>query len=371
MATFITLVNNVLVELNEPVLSTSAELSTASTTVGIQTTVKENVNKAMRDIATSEVEWPYLIASGTQALTAGIQEYTITTAAATIDWDSFVLLPTELLTNGTFDDNINSWTESNSGTGDGTYSSGNLSLAAGSGTSAVYQSVSLTKGRQYMVSFAMKNASTSGSALSPALIVSVGISALATGISTATYTSAGGSNEEGDLSYHNFTFEASATLHYLTIKNETASSTVLIDNVSIKENFHPKSLGYANEDEWRQRIVGTDRHQNPDHYAEPSYIYRTASSATALTFGVSPVPDKGSYTVEFDYYTSPTDLSASSDTPSLPSRYHDLIIKRATYYTLLTRSDPQLAQVYLQEYSYGLQRMRTDMLNRKNYVFAT
>ena len=121
MATFITLVNNVLTELNEPTLSTSADLSSASTTVGIQTSVKENINKSIRDIATSEVEWSYLYVSGTQALTAGIQEYTVSTAASTIDWDSFVLTPTELLTNGTFTSDISSWTESNSGTGDATY----------------------------------------------------------------------------------------------------------------------------------------------------------------------------------------------------------------------------------------------------------
>ena len=211
---------------------------------------------------------------------------------------------------------------------------------------------------------------TSGTAISPSKAFSVGTSALATDVSTGTYTSAGGSNDEGDLSYHSFTFEASATAHYLTIKNSTASSTVLVDNVSVKEDVHPKSLRYLNEDEWRERIVGTDKNQNPDHFAEPQHVYRTVASSSALTFGVSPVPDKSSYTVEFDYYTSPTDLSASSDTPSVPTRYHDLIVKRAVYYTLLTRSDPQLAQVFLQEYSFGLQRMRTDLINRKNYMFA-
>ena len=370
MASFLSLVNKVLVELNEPELSTSADLSSAAATVGIQNTVKENINKSIRDIATSEVEWSYLIASGTSTLTAGISEYTAPTAANTIDWDSFILLPTELITNGTYDSNINSWTTSNSGTGSATHSTDALSLAAGSGTSAVYQAVSLTRGRQYMVSFAMKNSSESGTAVSPSLDVSVGTSALATDVATGTYTSAGGSNDEGDLSYHNFTFDASATQHFLTIKNSTASSTVLVDNVSVKENFHPKSLKYLNEDEWRQRVANTDKHQNPDHFAEPECVYRTTSSATALTFGVSPVPDKSSYTVEYDYYTAPTDLSGSSDTPSLPTRYHDLIVKRAAYYTLLTRSDPQLAQVYLQEYSFGLQRMRTDLLNRKNYMFA-
>ena len=39
-----------------------------------------------------------------------------------------------------------------------------------------------------------------------------------------------------------------ATQHFLTIKNSTASSTVLVDNVSVKENFHTKSLKYLNED---------------------------------------------------------------------------------------------------------------------------
>ena len=72
MASFLSLVNKVLVELNEPELSTSADLSSAAATVGIQNTVKENINKSIRDIATSEVEWSYLIASGTSALTTGI-----------------------------------------------------------------------------------------------------------------------------------------------------------------------------------------------------------------------------------------------------------------------------------------------------------
>tara|TARA_Y100000114_G_scaffold45829_1_gene41492 strand:- start:134 stop:1249 length:1116 start_codon:yes stop_codon:yes gene_type:complete len=370
MATFLTLVNNVLTELNEPTLATSTDLTSATATVGIQTSVKENVNKSIRDISTSEVEWSYLYSSGSQALTAGIQEYNAPSDASTVDWDSFILIPTELTTNGEFTSNITNWTASNSGTGSATYASGALSLAAGTGTSAVYQELSLTRGRTYMVSFAMKNAATSGTAVNPTIAVSIGTSALATDISTGTYTSAGGSNDEGDLSYHNFTFEASATSHFITIKNETASSTVLIDNVSVKEDFHPRQLRYLNEDEWKDRIVGTDKDQNPDHFAEPKFVYRTVASSTVLTFGVSPVPDKSSYTVEFDYYTSPTDLSASSDTPSIPTRYHDLIVKRAVYYTLLTRADPQLAQVYLQEYSFGLQRMRTDLINRKNYMFA-
>ena len=89
MASFLSLVNKVLVELNEPELSTSADLSSAAATVGIQNTVKENINKSIRDIATSEVEWSYLIASGTSALTTGVSEYTAPTAANTIDWDSF------------------------------------------------------------------------------------------------------------------------------------------------------------------------------------------------------------------------------------------------------------------------------------------
>ncbi len=74
--TYLTLVNNVLQELNEVELTSS----TFSSSRGIQTAVKTFVNKAVNDLYTAEVEWPWLYTSTTQDVNSGQQEYTFPSA---------------------------------------------------------------------------------------------------------------------------------------------------------------------------------------------------------------------------------------------------------------------------------------------------
>ena len=96
--TYLTLVNNVLQELNEVELTSS----TFSSSRGIQTAVKTFVNKAVNDLYTAEVEWPWLYTSTTQDVNSGQQEYTFPSAFRKADFDSFRIKPTELITNGEF-----------------------------------------------------------------------------------------------------------------------------------------------------------------------------------------------------------------------------------------------------------------------------
>ena len=55
--TFLQLINAVLREINE------VEITTVASTRGIQTSVKDFINKAQRDIINSEVEWPFTVVS--------------------------------------------------------------------------------------------------------------------------------------------------------------------------------------------------------------------------------------------------------------------------------------------------------------------
>ena len=55
--TFLELINAVLREINE------VEITTVASTRGIQTSVKDFINKAQRDIINSEVEWPFTVVS--------------------------------------------------------------------------------------------------------------------------------------------------------------------------------------------------------------------------------------------------------------------------------------------------------------------
>ena len=116
-------------------------------------------------------------------------------------------------------------------------------------------------------------------------------------------------------------------------------------------------------------IVHTAKTVRSDTKPVPSKIYKIPKITSELEyFGLSPIPDKSNYTLYFDYWTFPSDLSSDSDTPGMPARFHDLVVARAKYYAHVMRSDPTAAQIALAEYEKGLQKMRTDLINKPEYM---
>ena len=218
--TFLELINSVLREVNE------VELTTISSSRGIQTSVKDFVNKAQRDIINSEVEWPFTVAAGTITTTAGQAEYTKPTNAKTIDFDSFTV-------------------------------------------------------------------------------------------------------------------------------QESASTA-------------EKTLRYLSFEEYIERYNEIDTNPSGDSRALPEYVYLTPDDK----IGFSPVPDLSTYTIRYYYYATHTDMAASTDTPTIPERFHDVIVNRARYYTHMLRSDTQFSQLALRDYDQGLNRMRIELINRKDYMRA-
>ena len=59
-STYLTLVNNVLRDMNEVELTSSNFTSSR----GVQTTVKDYINRAISDILNSELNWPFTRAEG-------------------------------------------------------------------------------------------------------------------------------------------------------------------------------------------------------------------------------------------------------------------------------------------------------------------
>ena len=96
--TYLTLSNNVLQELNEVALTSS----NFSSSRGIQTSVKNFVNKSIHDIYNEAGEIPALHTSTTKNTVLGTQEYALESDMRKVDWDSFFLKPVELITNGEF-----------------------------------------------------------------------------------------------------------------------------------------------------------------------------------------------------------------------------------------------------------------------------
>ena len=353
--TYLTLVNNVLQELNEVELTSS----TFSSSRGIQTAVKTFVNKAVNDLYTAEVEWPWLYTSTTQDVNSGQQEYTFPTAFRKADFDSFYLIPKELVTNGEFTSNINNWTTI-AGSGSASYSStGNGRLLLND--FAAHQTISTVVNKTYRIQVRALDSVGTGQAFK----IQVGTSAEDTTNLNATLTV----SDFGQGKILDETFVATSQSTVITLNNPTTATNMLVDFVRVSEaDILPTKLQYVSYENYLQGIIHRDKVNSSDHYAKPQSVYRTNDN---LGFGISPIPDRDTYQVNYQYYKSHTELSSATDTLDLPDIYSDTIVNRAKYYAYKLRSDIPSANIANAEYEDGVKRIRIESLNRQDYMKDT
>ncbi len=349
--TYLVLSNRVLRELNE-VEMTSSNFSSSR---GIQTAVKDFVNKSIHDIYNEGAELPLLHTSTTQATFPGDGEYAFPTDMRRVDFESFFLKPNELITNGEFESNITSWT-----TGDGSpsyTSSGNGRLNLND--AAAYQAISTKVNKQYklQVRVLSPNSSTSG------LIVRVGTSA--GGTQNLNTTQAVTNFREGAIL--DTTFTATAQTSYVYVESDGVQLDVDYVRVS-RADITTRKLRYISYDDYLQRFKEQDDRNSSGHHGMPQYVYRKPDYSS---FGLTPIPDKNDYLISYDYYTTHTDLSAHGDTMSLPDRFSPLIVDRSKYYTYMLRSDPDHANLANRDYQRKLSLLKTDYASRADYMRDT
>ena len=346
--TYLTLTNSVLRELNETEL-TSGSFSSSR---GIQTAVKDFINKGIHDIYNETGEIPLLYARTTQDLTVGDNEYSFPTDFRKADMDSFTMGPKEVVTNGEFTSNINSWT-----TGDGSpsyTSSGNGRLNLND--AAAYQAISTTVNKEYKIQVRVLSPNSS----STGLIVRVGTSA--GGTQNLNTTAAVTNFREGFILNTTFTATAQTSFIYL----EAPSVQLDVDYVRISRNdIALRKLTYISYDNYLQIHKVTDDTNNKGNYSAPLRVYILPDHSA---FGVSPRPNTSEYTVAYDYYTTHTDLSAHGDNMSLPDRFGTLIVDRAKYYTYMLRSDPQHAQLADRDFQRKLRLLKVDYATKNDYM---
>ena len=137
-----------------------------------------------------------------------------------------------------------------------------------------------------------------------------------------------------------------------------------VDFITVSLDQEGKKLNFITWEEYSANHRAYDNSRNPDRYGTPSSVTRSLNNEVVVT----PVPKTGGYNLKFDFWDDPTELSADTDTPDLPSRYHDVITARVRYYAHTLRSDYQAAALCLQEYEDGVKRMRTENINTNNYI---
>ena len=149
---------------------------------------------------------------------------------------------------------------------------------------------------------------------------------------------------------------------------ESDAKTVDFDSFTIQESASTaeRTLKYLSFEEYLESRNEADTNPDTGSRAVPDYVYSTPDSK----IGLSPVPDESTYTVRYYYYQTNSDMAANTDTPTIPERFHDVIVNRARYYAHMLRSDVQFSQLALRDYTEGLSRMRVELINRKDYMRA-
>jgi len=347
--TYLTLTNRALRELNETELTSA----TFATSRGIQTAMKDFINKAIHDIYNDAGELPVLFSQKNQQTSVGVQEYELPNDMRKVDWDSFFLKPGELITNSDFTSNISNWTTLSGSPSYVSTENGRCRL----NNSAIYQEISTVKNRTYKIQVRLKDPNSSGSSLK----IQVGTSA---GDTTNLSTSLTVSNfGEGNVLTTTFTATVQST--YITLDNDDATN-LEVDYVRVSDNqLTLRKLEFITYNDWLETHKEVDVVNDDGSYAIPLYVYRKPNYTY---FGLSPVPDRSDYVIQYDYYITHTDLSAYTDTISLPDRFAPLIVDRAKYYTYMLRSDPQHATLAERDYKEKLRLLRVDYASSQEYM---
>ena len=352
-STYLALVNNVLRDVNEVELTSSSFGSSR----GIQTSIKDFVNRAISDIINAELNWPFTRAEGTLDLISGKQLYAFSTVSSSlkyVDYDTVFLQPKDYITNGDYEidgsASITSWTTV-SGTPVASSKFGNtLKLTSASATQEISD---LIVGKSYEVIIKLTGAT---------ITATIGTSSGGSETKSQTITI----SNANESSYTSFTFTATAVTHFITL-TEASGSNAFIGFISLTEDdTNPKKLNYITYEEWNDNFREKDSASSVDKLGVPDFVYTSYNDE----IGFSPIPDSDNLSIKFDYYITHTDLSASTDTSIIPARFESVIIARARYYSFMLRSDLQNAQFANKEYEDGVKRMRVELINRKNYVRA-
>ena len=103
-----------------------------------------------------------------------------------------------------------------------------------------------------------------------------------------------------------------------------------------------------------------------DRGGVPQYIVRTLDNNYLLY----PFPDK-QYTLTFDYFTFPSDLSAHDDTTTIPDRFAPVVVDGATAYVYQYRGELNQYQLNFERFNQGIKNMQSLVINKYDYIRST
>ena len=98
----------------------------------------------------------------------------------------------------------------------------------------------------------------------------------------------------------------------------------------------------------------------------PQYVSRTPDN----NFLLYPFPTKG-FSLKYDFFSFPTDMSASTDTTTIPDRFAAVIVDGATAFVYKYRGETNQYQLNFARFEQGIKNMQTLLVNRFEYIRST
>ena len=98
----------------------------------------------------------------------------------------------------------------------------------------------------------------------------------------------------------------------------------------------------------------------------PQYVSRTPDN----NFLLYPFPTKA-FTLKYDFFSFPTDMSAHGDTTTVPDRFAAVIVDGATAFVYQYRGETNQYQLNFARFEQGIKNMQTLLVNRFEYVRST
>jgi len=98
----------------------------------------------------------------------------------------------------------------------------------------------------------------------------------------------------------------------------------------------------------------------------PQYVARTPDN----NFLLYPFPTKG-FSLKYDFFSFPTDMSAHSDTTTIPDRFGAVIVDGATAFVYQYRGETNQYQLNFARFEQGIKNMQTLLVNRFEYIRST
>jgi hypothetical protein len=316
-STFIQLVNKLRDKFNEPRLTVGSNFTT---TVGFDQLTKDAINYAYQDILGSEAEWPFLHQDVTFLAKPGTRLYIPTITPATglttdirgIDWDSF-------------------------------YISENATTA----TVSVEQHDPPT-GAPYEIT--VNNASTWYQDVSVSYVE---------GVTTTAFT-----QTDKDPSPTQYAITGQGVYVFNSVSTTfTGRFDITYKTYTRADDAIPtptSKLNYLDYDAYRYTMLQSDDNSLAVSGGKPVYVYKGQKQGQV---GLTPVPNTF-YLVNFECWLEPVLLSGATDTNILPLRYEKVLLDGAAVYCYEHREDVPLKKETEARFLRGVQRMRTELINR-------